>query len=162
MEALKVSINTAVERRGDVNVLSKIVFLLPRILVHDLSILTPIATGSGVGFFSNRIKSLSEICVPLFILATCVLAIVVATSEARLGQGRRYCCMAMTPACLKCQMGQYDAMEENVGGGRVYGEYNKGPYKAGAEYNWDEEEENVGGGSGEAEYYYAAGGFHRL
>jgi len=37
-----------------------------------------------------------------------------------------------------------DEAEENVGGGRVYGEYNKGPYKAGAEYNWDEAEENVG------------------
>ena len=37
--------------------------------------------------------------------------------------------------------------EENVGGGRVYGEYNEGPYTAGAEYNWDEEEgdESVGG-----------------
>merc|ERR1711998_394075 len=35
-------------------------------------------------------------------------------------------------------------LDENVGGGRVYGEYNKGPYKAGAEYNWDEAEENVG------------------
>jgi hypothetical protein len=32
--------------------------------------------------------------------------------------------------------------EANVGGGRVYGEYNNGPYTAGAEYNWDEEEEN--------------------
>ena len=38
----------------------------------------------------------------------------------------------------------FDEAEENVGGGRVYGEYNKGPYKAGAEYNWDEAEENVG------------------
>ena len=37
-----------------------------------------------------------------------------------------------------------DQSDENVGGGRVYGEYNKGPYKAGAEYNWDEAEENVG------------------
>jgi hypothetical protein len=36
---------------------------------------------------------------------------------------------------------------ENVGGGRVYGEYSNGPYTAGAEYNWDEEEgdERVGG-----------------
>merc|ERR1719453_989352 len=33
----------------------------------------------------------------------------------------------------------WDEAEENVGGGRVYGEYNKGPYKAGAEYNWDEQ-----------------------
>merc|ERR1711988_696757 len=38
----------------------------------------------------------------------------------------------------------FDEAEENVGGGRVYVEYNKGPYKAGAEYNWDEAEENVG------------------
>ena len=36
--------------------------------------------------------------------------------------------MSMTP----------NQLNENVGGGRVYGEYNKGPYKAGAEYNWDE------------------------
>jgi hypothetical protein len=36
--------------------------------------------------------------------------------------------------------------EENVGGGRVYGEYNEGPYTAGAEYNWDEDA-NVGGHS---------------
>jgi hypothetical protein len=31
------------------------------------------------------------------------------------------------------------SMSENVGGGRVYGEYNNGPYKVGAEHNWDEE-----------------------
>merc|ERR1719158_103189 len=39
-----------------------------------------------------------------------------------------------------------DEEESNVGGGRVYGEYEKGPYKAGAEYNWDENanDENVG------------------
>jgi len=37
-----------------------------------------------------------------------------------------------------------DQSDENVGGGRVYGEYNKGPYTAGAEYNWDEDA-NVGG-----------------
>ena len=42
----------------------------------------------------------------------------------------------------------FDVMEDNVGGGRVYGEYNKGPYRAGAEYNWDEEndDERVGRG----------------
>jgi hypothetical protein len=40
----------------------------------------------------------------------------------------------------------WDEEEANVGGGRVYGEYNNGPYTAGAEYNWDEEEENVGYG----------------
>ena len=36
-------------------------------------------------------------------------------------------------------------MEEN-GGGKVYGEYNKGPIKVGAEHNWDEDanDENVG------------------
>ena len=61
-----------------------------------------------------------------------------------------------------------DEAEENVGGGRVYGEYNKGPYKAGAEYNWDEQvgisdprpwsnhwdekEANVGGGRVYGEY----------
>ena len=45
------------------------------------------------------------------------------------------------------QSNKWDEKEANVGGGRVYGEYNKGPYKAGAEYNWDEEEgdERVGG-----------------
>ena len=54
------------------------------------------------------------------------------------------------------------ASDENVGGGRVYGEYNKGPYKAGAEYNWDEEEENVGGrGYGKPQFreYFEAGGW---
>ena len=35
--------------------------------------------------------------------------------------------------------GSYDILGENlVGGGKVYGEYNKGPVKAGGEYNWDE------------------------
>ena len=56
----------------------------------------------------------------------------------------------------------WDEAEENVGGGRVYGEYNKGPYKAGAEYNWDEEEENVGGrGYGKPQFreYFEAGGW---
>ena len=40
----------------------------------------------------------------------------------------------------------FDEEDSNVGGGRVYGEYNEGPYKAGAEYNWDENanDENVG------------------
>jgi hypothetical protein len=71
------------------------------------------------------------------LLAICVLAIVVACSEARLG---RMCCQAMTPQCLACKRGNrnWDAMEENVGGGRVYGEYKNGPYTAGGEYNWDE------------------------
>ena len=42
--------------------------------------------------------------------------------------------------------GSFDVMEENVGGGKVYGEYNKGPIKVGAEHNWDEDanDENVG------------------
>ena len=35
--------------------------------------------------------------------------------------------------------GSFDVMEENVGGGKVYGEYNKGPIKVGAEHNWDEQ-----------------------
>ena len=51
--------------------------------------------------------------------------------------------------------GEYNWDEDafvDVGGGRVYGEYNKGPYKAGAEYNWDEAEENVGGGRVYGEY----------
>jgi len=78
------------------------------------------------------------------ILAICVFAIVVASSEARLG---RMCCQAMSAQCLACKRANmrarntpilYDAMEENVGGGRVYGEYKKGPYTAGGEYNWDE------------------------
>ena len=37
-----------------------------------------------------------------------------------------------------------DQSDENVGGGKVYGEYNKGPVKAGGEYTWDEDA-NVGG-----------------
>ena len=42
--------------------------------------------------------------------------------------------------------GSFDVMEENVGGGKVYGEYNKGPIKVGGEHNWDEDanDENVG------------------
>jgi len=58
--------------------------------------------------------------------------------------------------------GGWDEAEENAGGGRVYGEYEKGPYKAGAEYNWDEEEENVGGrGYGKPQFreYFEAGGW---
>merc|ERR1712147_289938 len=59
----------------------------------------------------------------------------------------RMCCQAMTPQCLEChernrqifKKHQKVQLDENVGGGRVYGEYNKGPYKAGAEYNWDEQ-----------------------
>ncbi len=40
--------------------------------------------------------------------------------------------------------GSYDELDAQVGGGRVlYGEYNKGPYKAGAEYNLDQEEADV-------------------
>ena len=46
------------------------------------------------------------------------------------------CCQSMSPACVACR--QRQQRNENIGGGRVYGEYNKGPYTAGAEYNWDE------------------------
>ena len=45
----------------------------------------------------------------------------------------------------RCGQGRYyrDAMEddENVGGGRIYGEYNKGPVKVGGEWEFDEEED---------------------
>ena len=34
--------------------------------------------------------------------------------------------------------------DEYVGGGRVYGEYNNGPIRAGAEYNFDQDDEDVG------------------
>jgi len=56
-----------------------------------------------------------------------------------------------------------DQDDENVGGGRVYGKYNKGPYKTDAEYNWDQEDGNddVGGGRIYGEYNkgpYKAGG----
>ena len=36
-------------------------------------------------------------------------------------------------------------MDEEIGGGKVYGEYNKGPVKVGGEWNFDEAQENVGG-----------------
>ena len=43
----------------------------------------------------------------------------------------------------RCGHGYWDAMEddENVGGGRIYGEYNKGPVKVGGEWEFDEEED---------------------
>ena len=52
--------------------------------------------------------------------------------------------------------------DENIGGGKVYAEYQKGPYTAGTEYNWDENDanENIGGGKVYAEYQkgpYTAG-----
>ncbi len=57
------------------------------------------------------------------------------------------CCQSMSPACVACR--QRQQRNENIGGGRVYGEYNKGPYKAGAEYNWDENYgPNLGDGGG--------------
>ena len=34
--------------------------------------------------------------------------------------------------------------EQNVGGGKIYGEYNKGPVKVGGEWNFDEEDQSVG------------------
>merc|ERR1719261_767818 len=47
------------------------------------------------------------------------------------------------------QSNKWDEKEAHVGGGRVYGEYEKGPYKAGAEYNWDENYgPNLGDGGG--------------
>ena len=42
--------------------------------------------------------------------------------------------------------------DEEVGGGKIYGEYNKGPVKVGGEWNFDETEENVGGFSVYGEY----------
>ena len=37
--------------------------------------------------------------------------------------------------------------DKNVGGGKIYGEYNKGPVKVGGEWEFDEEEdESVGYG----------------
>merc|ERR1711998_249648 len=51
--------------------------------------------------------------------------------------------------------GEYNWDEDafvDVGGGKVYGEYNKGPVKAGGEYNWDEAEESIGGGRVYGEY----------
>ena len=39
----------------------------------------------------------------------------------------------------------FDEDQENVGGGKIYGEYNKGPVKVGGEWNFDEAQENVGG-----------------
>ena len=46
----------------------------------------------------------------------------------------------------------FDEAEQNVGGGKIYGEYNKGPVKVGGEWNFDETEENVGGFSVYGEY----------
>ena len=44
-------------------------------------------------------------------------------------------------------------MDEDVGGGRVYGEYNKGPVKVGGEWTFDEDaNERVGGGRVYGEY----------
>ena len=43
-------------------------------------------------------------------------------------------------------------MDEEIGGGKVYGEYNKGPAKVGGEWNFDEAEQNVGGGKIYGEY----------
>ena len=43
-------------------------------------------------------------------------------------------------------------MDEEIGGGKVYGEYNKGPVKVGGEWNFDEDQENVGGGKIYGEY----------
>ena len=46
----------------------------------------------------------------------------------------------------RCGHGYWDVMEDdqNVGGGRIYGEYNKGPVKVGGEWNFDEEDQSVG------------------
>ena len=68
----------------------------------------------------------------------------------------------MENGCINRNRRLFRTADENVGGGRVYGEYEKGPYKAGAEYNWDEEEENVGGrGYGKPQFreYFEAGGW---
>ena len=46
----------------------------------------------------------------------------------------------------------FDEAEQNVGGGKIYGEYNKGPVKVGGEWDFDEAEQNVGGGSAYGEY----------
>ena len=36
-------------------------------------------------------------------------------------------------------------MDEDIGGGKIYGEYNKGPVKVGGEWNFDEDaNERVG------------------
>lgn len=42
--------------------------------------------------------------------------------------------------------------DENIGGGKVYAEYQKGPYTAGAEYNWDENaaDKNIGSHYGDS------------
>ena len=34
-------------------------------------------------------------------------------------------------------------MSEDVGGGRIYGEYNKGPVKVGGEWDFDEEADDA-------------------
>ena len=47
------------------------------------------------------------------------------------------CGQSMSTAGVACR--QRQQRNENVGGGKVYGEYNKGPVKAGGEYNWDEQ-----------------------
>ena len=46
----------------------------------------------------------------------------------------------------RCGSGYWDVMEddENVGGGKIYGEYNKGPVKVGGEWEFDEEDQSVG------------------
>ena len=46
----------------------------------------------------------------------------------------------------------FDEAEQNVGGGKIYGEYNKGPVKVGGEWDFDEAEQNVGGLSVYGEY----------
>ena len=46
----------------------------------------------------------------------------------------------------------FDEAEQNVGGGKIYGEYNKGPVKVGGEWDFDEAQENVGGFSAYGEY----------
>ena len=47
---------------------------------------------------------------------------------------------------------EFDEAEQNVGGGKIYGEYNKGPVKVGGEWDFDESEQNVGGGKIYGEY----------
>ena len=37
----------------------------------------------------------------------------------------------------------FDEAEQNVGGGKIYGEYNKGPVKVGGEWDFDEAQENA-------------------
>ena len=46
----------------------------------------------------------------------------------------------------------FDEADQNVGGGKIYGEYNKGPVKVGGEWEFDEAEQNVGGGKIYGEY----------